>query len=407
MHKTYRVAIVGGGAAGLMSAVEFVYGKDYFSGDDIVIVERNDRVGKKLITTGNGQGNLMNEKFSSENYYGQPEFINEFCKKALEIDLESYLYGIGIPLVTAKDGKKYPLSKQASSVLDIIRFILSEKGVQIITDSKVLNVKKQGDVFELKTENNLLFAENVVIATGGKCAKQFGTDGTSYALLESFGHTLTKTYPSLVQLKCDLSKIRGLKGLKENARITAIINGREIKSAVGDVLFTEYGISGNAVFQISGHLTGEDKGQVKIEFLPDLTISEVEKLLTDREKHVCFSGENKLVGIINKRIGQSIIKSTRSQSAIDVAKALKDFRLNVTGDLGFNYAQVTKGGIKTDKFNPDTMESQLVKGLYAVGEVLDIDGDCGGYNLTFAFVSGIVAAKSIKNNYKEKTNAKT
>ena len=402
MQKIYRVAIVGGGAAGLMSAVELVYGNNSFSGDCIAIVERNDRVGKKLIATGNGQGNLMNEHFSNENYYGQKDFVNAFCKNALDIRLEECLYNIGIPLCTAKDGKKYPLSKQANSVLDIIRCILQEKGVQIFTESRVLSVKKQNQVFELKTENQCLFAQKVIIATGGKCAKQFGTDGSAYALLENFGHSLTKTYPSLVQLKCDLDKIRGLKGLKETARVSAILGGKEVKSAVGDVLFTEYGVSGNAVFQVSGHLTKEDKGQIKIEFLPDLTIEQVEKMLIDREQCGIFNGENKLVGIINKRIGQAVLKTAKSQSAKDIAKVLKDFRLNVTGNLGFNYAQVTKGGIKTEDFNENTMESKFVKGLYAVGEVLNIDGDCGGYNLTFAFVSGIVASRHLKQQYKEK-----
>ena len=401
MQKIYRVAIVGGGAAGLMSAVELVYGKDSFSGKDIVIVERNDRVGKKLITTGNGQGNLMNANFSAENYYGQVDFINAFCKNAVEIDLENYLYDIGLPLYTARDGKKYPLSKQASSVLDIIRLILERKGVEIKTDSRVINVKKSGENFEVRFENGCIYAQNVIIATGGTCAKQFGTDGTAYALLQNFGHSLTKTYPSLVQLKCDLQPIRGLKGLKETARVSAIVNGREVKSAVGDVLFTEYGVSGNAVFQISGHLTSTENGQVKIEFLPDMAIEQVEKILLDREKFDTIKGENRLLGIINKRIGQAVLKTAKSQSAKDVAKALKDFRLNVNGNLGFNYAQVTKGGIETDKFNPYTMESKLVNGLYAVGEVLDIDGDCGGYNLTFAFVSGITASRHIKKQYKE------
>lgn len=401
MQKVYRVAIIGGGAAGLMSAVELLCGDCAFSGKDVVIIERNDRVGKKLITTGNGQGNLTNANIANENYYGDSPFIERFISFTKEIDLEKYLYNLGVPLYTAKDGKKYPLSRQASSFLDIIRLLLQDKGCQIITSAKAENVYKRGDIFTVSTTAGDFSAENLIVATGGKSAKQFGTDGTAYALVQKFGHELTELYPSLVQLKCDLSLIRGLKGLKETAKVTAISNGKEVKSGIGDLLFTEYGVSGNAVFQVSGHLTSAINPMLKVEFLPDLTLSETERILEDREKSNLL-GENRLLGIVNKRVGQAVLKRAKSQSAKDVARALKEFYLTVTGNLGFNYAQVTKGGIKTDKVNPDTMQSKLIKGLYLVGEMLDIDGDCGGYNLTFAFISGILSARNIKKENKER-----
>ncbi|MBQ8426944.1 MAG: aminoacetone oxidase family FAD-binding enzyme [Clostridia bacterium] len=400
MQKVYRVAIVGGGSAGLMSAVELLGGAHSLRGEDVVILERNDRVGKKLVATGNGQGNLTNRDIACENYYGDYRFIESFIRQSKEIDLESYFYKLGIPLCTLKDGKMYPLSRQANSVLDIMRIHLENKGCQTVTGAKALAIYNRNGIFTVSTEKGEIHAENVIMATGGKSAKQFGTDGTAYALVEKFGHKLTELYPSLVQLKCDLSSIRGLKGLKENARVTAISNGREVKSAVGEVLFTEYGVSGNAVFQVSGHLTNSVNSTLKIEFLPEITDTDVEKLLTDRENSGLV-GENRLLGILNKRIGQAVIKTAKSQSAKDVTKALKEFKLKVTGNLGFNYAQVTKGGIKTQEIDEKTYESKLVKGLYLVGEMLDVDGDCGGYNLTFAFVSGIVCAKDIKEKYKE------
>ncbi len=395
MQKVYRVAIIGGGAAGLTSAVELLCGNNALRGEDVVIIERNDRVGKKLIATGNGQGNLTNEKIDKENYYGDSNFIERFIDLAKEIDLKNYLYKLGVPLYTAKDGRQYPLSRQASSFLDVIRLHLQDKGCQIVTSAKAESIYKRGDIFTVSTTVGDFSAKNLIVATGGKASKQFGTDGTAYALVEKFGHETTKLFPSLVQLKCDLTLIRGLKGLKETAKVTAISNGKEVKSAIGDLLFTEYGVSGNAVFQVSGHLTNAINPTLKVEFLPELTISETEQILLDRENGNLL-GENRLLGIVNKRIGQAVLKSAKSQSAKDVAKALKEFYLPVTGNLGFNYAQVTKGGIKTNKINPDTMQSELVNRLYLVGETLDVDGDCGGYNLTFAFISAILSARNIK-----------
>ncbi|MBR2385464.1 MAG: aminoacetone oxidase family FAD-binding enzyme, partial [Clostridia bacterium] len=232
---------------------------------------------------------------------------------------------------------------------------------------------------------------------GGKTAPQFGTDGTSYTLATDFGHKLSKLYPSIVQLKTETSMIRGLKGVKEVAKVTAFDGQKQLKSAVGDLLFTEYGISGNAVFQISSEIPSVQNSSVKIEFLPNFSLEEVEKLLSDKLYILGNNFDDILVGIVNKKIGQAVINSVKERTCLSIAKALKNFNLKVTGTLGFNNAQVTKGGIFTDLIDSTSFESKLQKGLYIVGEVLNIDGECGGYNLTFAFISGILAGKSIKN----------
>lgn len=396
MQKIYKVAIVGGGSAGLMTAIELLSGSNALNGKDVVILERTDRVGKKLVATGNGQGNLCNENFGAEFYRGEKGFVRAFVEQANGIDVQKYLYKLGIPLTTLKEGKVYPLSKQASAVLDIMRNYLSSKGVVEITNAKVEKISSENDIFILNTENDKFLAENVVMATGGKSAKQFGTDGTSYGLAESFGHKTTKLYPSLVQLKTDLSTIKGLKGLKETVKITAYENDMQLKSSVGEILFTEYGVSGNAVFQVSSAVAGVKNAWLNVEFLPELTTEEIIEILKTRAKIGGFEGENYLCGILNKRIGQAVMKTVKNPSVSSVAYALKNFRLNVTGDLGFNYSQVTKGGIETIKVNPYTFESKLIKNFHIVGEALDVDGDCGGYNLTFAFVSGIVSARAIK-----------
>ncbi len=400
MQKIYQTVIVGGGASGLACAVELLGNERSLKGSDVLVLERNDRVGKKLIATGNGQGNLMNQKFGKEFYHGEKIFIADFVDNALEIDLESYLNGIGIPLYTGKDGKKYPLSRQASAVLDVLRANLIAKDCQIKTDSKVVSIDKKGELFSVKTDKEEYLCKTVVMATGGSAGKQFGTDGSSYALARKFGHKLTPLYPSLVQLKTDMTAIKGLKGIKELAKVTAEVDGKEKATAVGDLLFTEYGVSGNTVFQVSSVFNGLGKESLKIEFLPELTVEQVIEVLEKREKLGYIKNLEPLNGIIVKRVGQAVVKTAKTSAPKDVAYALKNFRLKVTGNTGFNYAQVTKGGIDTADIDSKTMESKLRKGFYIIGETVDVDGDCGGYNVTFAFVTGIVCAKDIKNKLK-------
>ena len=400
MGKIYRTAIIGGGAAGLMSAVTLTRGENAFLGDDLIVIEKNDRVGKKLVATGNGQGNLTNANITVENYYGDKSFIENFINQVDSGLLNEQFEYLGTPLYKQKDGKVYPLSKQANSVLDIIRSYLNYKGVKECTSTAVTEIKKKGDLFLITTNNGSVKARSVILATGGAAAKQFGTDGSAYALSESLGHRKTQIYPSLVQLKTDLEKIRGLKGLKETARVTAIVNGKAVKSAVGDLLFTEFGVSGNAVFSVSAAVTDKRDVKLSVEFLPDLSFEQTEKIISDRKNSPFISEQDILTGIVNKRIGQAVMKTAKDKTPSMVAHALKNFTLTVTGNLGFNYAQVTKGGIDTKDVNPKTYQSKLIDDLYIVGETLDVDGDCGGYNLTFAFISGIVAANNIKSSLK-------
>ena len=398
MSKFYEVAIIGGGSAGLMCAVELLRGDDALSGQDVLILERNDRVGKKLISTGNGQGNLCNANFGIQFYYGDKAFVKAFVDQANEIDIQKYLLDLGIPLVTTAGGKMYPISKQASAVLDILRAFLSSRDCQIETGVLVEQIKRTSGGFMVMTNGDTYFAKNVIFATGGKSQKQMGTDGTSYAIAEKLGHKVTKLYPSLVQLKTELTDIKGLRGLKETAKVTAYDGNKELKSATGEILFTEYGVSGNAVFMISSALADVKDPIIKVEFLPDYTATQIEQMLSSRQKEGYFNGELYLCGLVNKKIGQAVQKRAKSNSASDVTYALKNFTIKVTGNLGFNYSQVTRGGLFTDQVDPYTMQSKIQKSFYLIGEVLDIDGDCGGYNLTFAFISAIVSARAIKHN---------
>ncbi len=402
MRETFKVAVIGGGASGLLCAIELLSGKNALNADGVILLEKNDRVGKKLIATGNGQCNLFNTDMTENHFYGDGEFLTQFIDNCHKIDISAYFYKMGIPFCFDDEGRGYPISKQASSVLDIIRARLSEKGLNVQTNACVVNIIKKSTVFEIFTESGRYYAENVVLAVGGKTAKQFGTDGSAYGLAQNFGHKVTALYPSLVQLKTNLDSIRALKGLKERAKVSVYDGDAYLGRSVGDLLFTDYGVSGNAVFKVSPFAVSAKEPNLKIEFLPDISIKELENILIDRSGIDFFKNENMLCGLVNKRIGQAIIKTAKDKSERGVAYAVKNFNLKVTGNTGFNYAQVTKGGIKTNDVDKRSYESKICDNLYLVGEYLDVDGDCGGYNLTFAFTSGITSAKYIKKEWENK-----
>ncbi len=397
MNNAFKVAIVGGGASGLLCAIELLSGDNALSGKDVVVLERNDRVGKKLIATGNGQGNLTNVNHALDYYHGDKGFVRAFFSVLKNSDLINYLQNLGVYLIEGDDGKMYPTSFQATSVLDILRSYLEYKKCNVITNFYVEEIKNLEQKFVICSKTDKIFAQNVVCAFGGSAGKQYGTDGTSYKLLEKYGHKCTELYPSLVQLKANLMEFKGLKGIKEKVKIKALSQGDILKEAEGDLLFTDYGISGSAVFNVSGYLQGVKNPKVSVEFLPNLKKEALIDILNEKQKLPHINKEDLLLGLLNKQIGRIITK--KCASIPEIATLVKDFKIEITGNLGFNYAQVTKGGIDTNAVNPFTMQSKLVKNLYLTGELLDVDGDCGGYNLTFAFLCGIVSAKNIKNSY--------
>lgn len=393
----YEVIIVGGGASGVISAIELSRGKNSISGDNILILEKNDRILKKLVATGNGQANLTNASISEENYYGDKNFVKSAVNDIINLDVKDYFYGLGLQTITDEIGRVYPMSKQASSVVDLFLAHLLKNNVNIKTNQSVTSVKEKDGIFLVKTNSVEYQSKKVIFAFGGSAGKQFGTDGSSYGLLSEFGHKTTNLYPSLVQIKTEREKIRGLKGLKEYALCTAYDGDLPLKSALGDVMFTDYGVSGSAIFQISGHFAKAKNPILNIEFLPDLSIDQIAEILKNADKNSPIYNENAYLGIINKRIGISVLKTVQNKNYYSLAKALKNFTVKVTGSLGFDNAQVTKGGIQTKDVNSSDYQSKLKKGIYVIGEALDVDGDCGGYNLSFAFSSGVKCARAIKN----------
>ena len=393
--KTYTIAIIGGGASGLFLATSIK------NTGEIVLFERGERVGRKLSATGNGQGNVTNLAVKDSEYFS----VYHGAKKAEQIirsfddrSLTEYLEGLGLLLIADERGRVYPAGRQASAITDALRFDVAAKGISLQLGEKVSSIEKTSDGFVLTTDSvggeNKYFAKNVVLCAGGKAAKYFGTDGTAYALAQGFGHTVTRLYPSLVQLKTDTKYTKTLKGIRINDGVITAQTPTRALSMQGDIIFTDYGVSGDAVFRLSAFIADEmESGRcnLSLDFLPQYTEEEVYALL--RAKKSAFPdialGEL-LFGVVNNQVGRAVMR--RAESDIKRASGLvKAFPLTVTGSLGFDYAQVTKGGICLGEVT-ERLESRLQKGLYFAGEILDVDGQCGGFNLQWAYASAKTVA---------------
>lgn len=418
----YDVAIVGGGFSGLCAAVMLTRSKI----NNIAVFDANKRIGKKILATGNGQGNLTNADMSLAHYHGDASFAADALGRFGKSAMLGFFGDLGL-LTSEKDGKIYPANFCASSILDVLRFAIPED-LPVFTETRISDISKEKGNFVLKAaDGKEFFAEKVVLAFGGSSGDGFSTDGKSYLLAEKFGHKTTTLAPSLVQLKTEREKIRGLKGIKQSVRATLSDCNRTVKSFAGDLLFTDYGISGNAIFSLSAYLKGLKKPTVKIEFLPDKPLELLEKNLIEKVAKLKKSDrtcERLMISVLPKNLAKNVAEScgitlgdtVDEKSAKSLAVAIKNFDLKVEGTAGFAAAQVTAGGIDCRDVNAESMQSKLCDGLYIVGEALNVDGDCGGYNLQWSFSSaaactsdlaaklknGVAAAKKQAKNKYEK-----
>jgi len=400
LSNFYKVAIIGGGAGGLMTASYLCDGKTV-SPSDIIVFEKNDRVGKKLSATGNGQGNITNKNISPENYRGESLFVAAAVDNVKSADLTDYFYKNSLPVSFDEEGRGYPVSRQANAVTDVLRAKLSYFGVTVKTETTALKIDKRGKNFTVTTDAGEYNAEYVVCAFGGKAGRVFGTDGSGYLLATSLGHKLTELFPSLVQLKAERSAIKGLSGIKVKAKVSAYDGETFLAEKTGDLLFNDYGVSGNSVFYLSAFLTDKNKPSLKVDFLPDYTEEEARKIIADKIENSHFlPAHSELLGILNKKLGELLLRNIEKRTAENITRIVKNYFIPINGNAGFDRAQVTHGGIKTSEIDEKTYESKLIDNLFIIGEALDIDGDCGGYNLAFAFSSGIACAKEINRREK-------
>lgn len=401
-----NVLIIGGGASGMAAALTAAR-----QGHQVVLAERQARVGRKLLSTGNGRCNLTNEYALPDRYHGEEP---DFCRFALE-DPELSAAGtldffrqLGLVTVTEPGGRVYPLSNAASSVLDVLRFALEQQeNIRVRTGCVIRQLKHRDGQFQARTEEgDVITARRCILAAGGAAGAKLGGGMDGYQLARQLGHHRTVLYPSLVQVCTDPTYPRGLKGVKAQAALTLTREGETLTAGQGEVLFTEYGVSGPAVFDLSRAASCGGEGlTLALDLWPERTETEVLAWLrARRENSPALPGEQVFVGALHNRLGQMTVKYaavTRRETCggytedelAALARACKGFALPVTGVCGFDQAQVTAGGLCTDEFDPETMKSRLVSGLYACGELLDVDGDCGGFNLQWAWASGRLAGR--------------
>ncbi len=390
----YDTAIIGGGAAGMAAAIFLAR-----QGKKVLLCERLPRVGKKLLSTGNGRCNITNRVLSPENYHGEnPSFAMHALSAFPTEKTISFFESLGLMLCEGENGKLYPQSLQASSVLDLMRLEMARLALSETVDCFITRLEKKEKIFHLTAEDGRSFtAKTVICATGGKAAPSMGTDGNGYALLRPFGHTVIKPLPSLVQLKTE-NPMRALKGVKHIGSATLYVDGKEVRRTEGELLFTDYGVSGPPIFNLSrfasAGVAGGQKVTLSLNFFPTLSKEGLANLLKKRREALPhLTDESFLYGLLPKLLGREVYK--RSQNDRDMARLLHSFPLTVSGVMPWANAQVTAGGISTEEVHAKTMESRLAKGLYLCGEVLDIDGDCGGYNLQWAWGSAFVASADI------------
>ena len=406
MIQRYKTAIIGGGASGLFLANLLC--QKGFAPEEILLLERGERVGRKLSSTGNGQGNVTNLSVTKEGYFSScdkaVQRIRNLIHRYDDTALKTFFASLGVLLLPDERGRVYPASRQASALTDALRFSVEKVSLRLQTVvtgiEKATGTNGSGCGFYIHATSpegkEEYFAENVVLCAGGKAAKNFGTDGSAYALVKPFSHTATSLYPSLVQLKTETAHIKALKGIRVNdGKLTARFSGQEI-SLRGDIIFTDYGVSGDAVFRISAYIADKlDEGvTLSIDFLPEVSEAEIENALSQKNAaYPTLAKTEWLFGIVNNQIGRAIFR--RADGDVKKAAALvKAFALPVTGSLGFDYAQVTKGGIPLSEVD-DNLQSRKESGLYFAGEILDVDGACGGYNLQWAFSSASAVADAL------------
>ncbi|MBR3502771.1 MAG: NAD(P)/FAD-dependent oxidoreductase [Clostridia bacterium] len=407
---SFDIAVIGGGASGLMAALAAHRKSPALK---IGVLERLPRVGKKLMATGNGRCNLTNINASPADYHGDVAFMESamrrFPPRAVMARFEEY----GVYPVVEDGGRVYPMSGQASSVVDALRLSLAERGIPEICEFEAAALERAGKTWRVRAKDGReARAGRVIVATGGLTVPSLGGSASGYRLLEALGHRATPRLPALVQLKTDPAAVRALKGVRYDGRIDILVDGRPVRGETGEVLFTEYGLSGIAVMQLSRVAStalarrNPPPVSARLHILP-LPEEEARALLLSRRATLAARPlENFLTGLVNKRLGQTLVKracplplATPVAEMTDgqlssLAALLTGWTLPVTGTQGFEQAQVTAGGVRTADFDPDTMESRLVPGLYVTGELYDIDGDCGGFNLQWAWASAMAAGEA-------------
>ena len=401
--KTYDLIVVGGCSSGIVSAINAKRRNPHLK---IAIIEKLPRIGKKLLATGNGKCNLTNETAFTHDYVGK-EFAEYAFEKYSPQKIKEFFASLGLLCYTDSCGRVYPESNTASSVVDALRFELERLNVDVFCDTAVTDIKHKSDFII----NGEFVCKKLIIAAGGKSSPSQGSDGSGYALSKSFGHSITKLYPALVPLCASPEITKPMKGVRVRNVTLTLKGDKKIAQTSGEILFTDYGLSGIAAMELAASAQKyidvvKRNPFTIIDFMPDMGYNELVEYLLNLNKIKGFTSiDNLLTGFLPKAVGIAICKACnlyKSDKLISelgekdirkIAEKIKNFPLEVIGTKDFKDSQVTSGGVKTNEIDNKTMQSKICRNLYFAGEIIDVDGGCGGFNLQWAWASGMLAGE--------------
>lgn len=398
--KKKKLIIAGGGASGMAAAITAAR-----MGAQVLIIEQKDQLGKKILSTGNGRCNFTNLNMGPDYFRGDQPSVTEIVMEEFGVLQTLQFFGSMGMLSRDRDGYVYPRSNQASAVLRVLTMEIKKLGVEVQTGTKVLSAAYKNKRFIVKTDHGVYDSDSLILACGGKAAPVLGSDGSGYKLAQSFGHSVSPVVPALTALKAE--GFQKASGVRTDASVTAVIDSKCAASDTGELQITNYGISGIPVFQISRYIAKAlQKGQcaeVEIDYFPQMEEDDFKMFLKDRKMiHSSRTMEEFLVGIfplklIDMLLAKAHISRSRKVSELTeqemdrLIKICRHEKVRITGTNSFDQAQVCAGGVRTSEIWPNTMESRLTDELYLTGELLDIDGCCGGYNLQWAWSTGCLA----------------
>ena len=411
----YDIAVIGGGAAGAMAAIKAAEG----SSKKIVLIERNDSIGKKILITGKGRCNITNAgdiEVFIKRFHSSGQFLRTAFFKFFNQDLIQFFETKGLELKTERQGRVFPVTDKAASVIAVLKDYLAENKVEILYKTRLKNIKKSGDLFSLELEDGKkIEAGKVVLATGGASYKITGSTGDGYTIAKALGHTIISLKPALVPLKTKETWVKDLQGIAlENIRITFEYGAKKkIVSEIGELMFTHFGVSGPLVLDLSGDIVSilEHEKEIKlfIDLKPGLRDEQLDSKLVHKFK---MKGNVQLKNLMKDMLPQRLIpvfievcglrlevrpNQITQAGRRSIVNGLKGFPLIITGALALEEAMVTGGGVSIEEINPRTMESKVVPGLYFAGEIIDGAASSGGYNLQQAFSTGYLAGESAAN----------
>lgn len=396
------VGIIGGGASGMAAALAAAENPNI----EVLLLERQARVGRKLLATGNGRCNLSNANATVSSYHGEtPSFVQYALQKFDVSNTLRWFSDLGLYTVTEQSGRIYPYSDQANSVVDVLRLGLLKPNITVLCGAEVQRIKQDGQGFLLSCTDETYRCDKLIVACGGLAGTKLGGTMSGYKLLGKLGHKSTKLRPSLVQIKSSWPALASLKGVRANCSIQILRDEKVFAKSCGEIQFTEFGISGPVVFELSRDVCSAGGNWTAVlDMIPDWSNECLLQWLKVR-RETELSVQELLTGVLHNRLGRVLIQSAdismnkkcnelSDYELQNICDCVKRFELTLTEPMGMDSAQVTAGGVLTEQFDEETMESRLVPGLYACGELLDIDGDCGGYNLQWAWSSGRLAGYS-------------